>query len=114
MGSPNKHNRIYLKADKMTEELCKAIEDGTVGPKADPKERMKMYRDKFDSTRMRLVRSGLGAQRPKAPTSSSTSLRVFSTLPRSRSTLRAASSGRLRRVLSARRTCAAFASTLRM
>merc|ERR1712232_896613 len=46
--SPNKHNRIYLKADKMTEELCKAIEDGTVGPKADPKERMKMYRDKFD------------------------------------------------------------------
>jgi len=46
--SPNKHNRIYIKADKMTEELCKAIEDGTVGPKADPKERMKMYRDKFD------------------------------------------------------------------
>merc|ERR1712060_1028063 len=36
------------KADKMTEELCKAIEDGTVGPKADPKERMKTYRDKFD------------------------------------------------------------------
>jgi elongation factor 2 len=46
--SPNKHNRIYIKADKMTEELCKAIEDGIVGPKADPKERMKTFRDKFD------------------------------------------------------------------
>merc|ERR1712070_931583 len=46
--SPNKHNRIYIKADKMTEELCKAIEDGGVGPKADPKERMKTLRDKFD------------------------------------------------------------------
>merc|ERR1712125_90754 len=46
--SPNKHNRIYLKADKMTEELCKAIEDGTVGPKADPKERMKTWGDKYE------------------------------------------------------------------
>merc|ERR1712232_666322 len=35
--SPNKHNRIYLTAEKMTEELCKAIEDGIVGPKAAPK-----------------------------------------------------------------------------
>ena len=29
---------IYLKAEPMDEELSKAIEDGTVGPKADPKD----------------------------------------------------------------------------
>jgi elongation factor 2 len=46
--SPNKHNRIYLKAEKMTEELCKAIEDGPMGPKADAKERGRVLRDKFD------------------------------------------------------------------
>jgi len=46
--SPNKHNRIYLKAEPMDEELSKAIEEGTVGPKADPKERAKILTDKFD------------------------------------------------------------------
>merc|ERR1719409_1580314 len=46
--SPNKHNRIYLRAEKMTEELCQAIEDGTLGPKADAKERMKTFRDKYE------------------------------------------------------------------
>merc|ERR1711966_546773 len=33
--SPNKHNRLYLKAEKMSEELCKEIEDGKLGPKAE-------------------------------------------------------------------------------
>mmetsp|Transcript_51233 Transcript_51233/g.84089 ORF Transcript_51233/g.84089 Transcript_51233/m.84089 type:complete len:839 (+) Transcript_51233:87-2603(+) len=46
--SPNKHNRIYLKAEPMDEELSKAIEEGTVGPKADPKERAKILTEKFD------------------------------------------------------------------
>jgi elongation factor 2 len=46
--SPNKHNRIYLVAEPMEEELSKAIEDGSVGPKADPKERAKLLTDKFD------------------------------------------------------------------
>merc|ERR1712232_939793 len=46
--SPNKHNRIYLKAEKMSKELCKDIEDGVLGPKADAKERAKMYRDKYE------------------------------------------------------------------
>merc|ERR1719265_657369 len=40
--SPNKHNRIYLIAHPMDEELSKAIEDGSAGPKADPKERSKV------------------------------------------------------------------------
>jgi len=46
--SPNKHNRIYLQAEPMDEELTKAIEDGSVGPKADPKERAKLLTEKFD------------------------------------------------------------------
>jgi len=46
--SPNKHNRIYLVAEKMSEELCKGIEDGPLGPKADAKERSRALRDKHD------------------------------------------------------------------
>jgi len=46
--SPNKHNRLYLVAEKMSEELCAKIEDGSLGPKADPKERAKTLRDKYD------------------------------------------------------------------
>merc|ERR1712091_751523 len=33
--SPNKHNRIYLVAEPMPDEVAKAIEDGAAGPKAD-------------------------------------------------------------------------------
>jgi len=46
--SPNKHNRIYLVAEPIDEDLSKAIEEGPAGPKADPKERAKLYREKFD------------------------------------------------------------------
>merc|ERR1719449_294695 len=46
--SPNKHNRIYLIAHPMDEELSKAIEDGSAGPKADAKERAKMFKEKFE------------------------------------------------------------------
>merc|ERR1719160_906369 len=46
--SPNKHNRIYLVAQKMEEELCGKIEDGPAGPKAELKERSRLYKDKFD------------------------------------------------------------------
>merc|ERR1712186_11953 len=45
--SPNKHNRIYLVATPMEEELNVAIEDGSAGPKAEPKERAKLLREKF-------------------------------------------------------------------
>jgi len=44
--SPNKHNRIYLKAEPMEEEVSQGIEDGKLGPKADIKERAKLFRDK--------------------------------------------------------------------
>merc|ERR1712238_146055 len=46
--SPNKHNRIYLTAEPMSDELCMAIEDGKLGPKAEAKERARMFREKFD------------------------------------------------------------------
>merc|ERR1712061_753646 len=37
--SPNKHNRIYLIAEPLGEEISVGIEDGKLGPKAEPKER---------------------------------------------------------------------------
>merc|ERR1719238_428028 len=46
--SPNKHNRIYLVAKPMAEELSKGIEDGKLGPKADPKERTKALKENED------------------------------------------------------------------
>merc|ERR1712125_69174 len=46
--SPNKHNRLYLVAEPMVDELSKDIEDGKAGPKADPKERTKLLADKYD------------------------------------------------------------------
>merc|ERR1712025_1488625 len=48
--SPNKHNRIYLRAVPLDEELANEIEkpNSTVGAKADPKERNKVLKTKFD------------------------------------------------------------------
>merc|ERR1711998_579688 len=46
--SPNKHNRLYIVAEPIDEDLSKAIEDGPAGPKADVKERSKLMREKFD------------------------------------------------------------------
>merc|ERR1711992_338626 len=46
--SPNKHNRLYLVAEPMSDEVSTAIEDGKLGPKADPKDRAKLMREKYD------------------------------------------------------------------
>merc|ERR1712048_1462422 len=46
--SPNKHNRIYLVAEPMSDELCAAMEDGKLGPKAEIKERARELREKYD------------------------------------------------------------------
>merc|ERR550514_179402 len=46
--SPNKHNRLYVVADKIQEELSKEIEEGKAGPKAEAKERARLFREKFD------------------------------------------------------------------
>merc|ERR1719254_30539 len=46
--SPNKHNRLYIVAEPMVEELSQAIEAGPAGPKAEMKERARLLREKFD------------------------------------------------------------------
>jgi len=46
--SPNKHNRLYLVAEPMLDDLSKEIEDGPCGPKAEMKERAKIMKEKFD------------------------------------------------------------------
>merc|ERR1719362_2549921 len=46
--SPNKHNRLYLTAEPMTEEMNKDIEDGKLGPKAEAKDRAKIWREKYE------------------------------------------------------------------
>merc|ERR1719254_28132 len=46
--SPNKHNRLYIVAEPMSEELSQAIEAGPAGPKAEMKERARLLREKFD------------------------------------------------------------------
>eukprot|EP00033_Pygsuia_biforma_P000230 GCRY01000288.1.p1 GENE.GCRY01000288.1~~GCRY01000288.1.p1 ORF type:complete len:842 (-),score=190.19 GCRY01000288.1:70-2595(-) len=45
--SPNKHNRIYMKASPMEEGLPEAIEDKKVGPRDDPKNRARVLADEF-------------------------------------------------------------------
>merc|ERR1712125_181202 len=46
--SPNKHNRIYLVAEPMSDEMCKDIEKGLAGPKAEVKERVKLMKEKHE------------------------------------------------------------------
>uniref|UniRef100_A0A060SWD6 Elongation factor 2 n=1 Tax=Blastobotrys adeninivorans TaxID=409370 RepID=A0A060SWD6_BLAAD len=45
--SPNKHNRIYLKAEPLDEETSKAIEQGTINPRDDFKVRARVMADDF-------------------------------------------------------------------
>ena len=65
--SPNKHNRLYVTAEPMDGALCKAIEAGLAGPKANPEDRAKLHRDNFDWDKKLPVRFGLGALKTKAP-----------------------------------------------
>merc|ERR1719364_604326 len=46
--SPNKHNRLYVVAEPLDEELSLAIEDGKMGPKAEAKEKARTLREKYD------------------------------------------------------------------
>ncbi|RYO91060.1 hypothetical protein DL766_003376 [Monosporascus sp. MC13-8B] len=45
--SPNKHNRLYMVAETMEEELAKAIEDGKISPRDDFKARARILADDF-------------------------------------------------------------------
>merc|ERR1719327_2465480 len=46
--SPNKHNRLYVTAEPLDEAISTAIEEGTLGPKAEAKERARTFREKYD------------------------------------------------------------------
>lgn len=46
--SPNKHNRLYLEAEPLADELSNLIEAGKVGPKSDAKERTKILVEQFE------------------------------------------------------------------
>jgi len=46
--SPNKHNRLYYSAEPMAEEVSCGIEDGSLGPKAELKEKVKAFKEKFE------------------------------------------------------------------
>merc|ERR1711998_587406 len=45
--SPNKHNRLYMRAEPMGEELCAAIDAGTITSTQDSKERGRKLADDF-------------------------------------------------------------------
>ena len=45
--SQNKHNRLYVKAEPLDEELAKDIEDGKVAPRDDPKLRARYLADTY-------------------------------------------------------------------
>jgi elongation factor 2 len=46
--SPNKHNRLYMKASPLGDDLTTDIEAGRNGSKTEPKERAKVYQEKYD------------------------------------------------------------------
>jgi len=45
--SPNKHNRLYVKADPLSEDVCQAIEANRIFATQDPKKRAKMLDKEF-------------------------------------------------------------------
>ena len=46
--SPNKHNRLFCKARPMPMDLCDKIEDGAMGPRAEPKERSRILFEDYE------------------------------------------------------------------
>ena len=55
--SPNKHNRLFMRAAPLGEGLPEAIDNGDITPRQDPKERARVLIDKFewDATEARKV-----------------------------------------------------------
>jgi len=45
--SPNKHNRIYMRCEPLTEEFVAAIDDGTITPEQETKARARVMADEF-------------------------------------------------------------------
>jgi elongation factor 2 len=55
--SPNKHNRLFMKAQPMPEGLAEDIDKGDIGPRDEPKARAKILAEKFefDATEARKI-----------------------------------------------------------
>lgn len=55
--SPNKHNRLFMKASPLPDGLSEEIDDGEVSDKQDPKERARYLTDKYemDNSEMRKI-----------------------------------------------------------
>jgi len=55
--SPNKHNRLFMKAAPLGEEVAEAIDNGDVAPRQDPKERGRFLSEKhsWDPTEARKI-----------------------------------------------------------
>lgn len=87
--SPNKHNRLFIKAEPLDEELCRAIDANRINPQQDPKKRSKLLAefgwDKTDTLKIwglaQHLRKLVGLM---APISSLTKQRPSSTLMRLR------------------------------
>ena len=46
--SPNKHNRLYVQAQPMSDEICKVIDLGKISSKVDSKERAKVLAEEYE------------------------------------------------------------------
>lgn len=46
--SPNKHNRLFVRAQPLADGLSEAIEDGKIGPRDEPKARAKKLSEEFE------------------------------------------------------------------
>lgn len=46
--SPNKHNRLFLRAEPFADGLSEAIDDGDIGPRDDVKQRAKLLAEKYE------------------------------------------------------------------
>merc|ERR1712211_145790 len=109
--SPNKHNRLFMKAVPMPDGLAEDIDKGEVNPRDDFKTRGRYLADKYDYDITEARRSGASAPTPTDPTSSWTAQRESSTSTKSRTPWLPDSSGRQRRECCATRTCAQSDST---
>lgn len=109
--SPNKHNRLYVTAAPMEEDLSLAIEGGRLPPVTISRLVPVSWPMNTAGMSPMPVRSGVSVPTPRVPTCSLTRPRPSSTLPKSRTLSSLVSSGPPARVPLLRSPCALFAST---
>jgi len=112
--SPNKHNRLFMKAVPLADGLPEEIDEGTVGDRDDPKIRAKLLAEKYgwDVTEARKI-WGFGPE-GNGPNVVVDVTKGVQYRTRSRTLSLLAFNGRPRKVCWLMRTCAASASTCMM